>query len=305
MLVRGTVEEKTNCTGGISGIILSRNQDITSEGLKHLSSIPRQSVKKLETFSLLDNKLDSESCAALSYLIPHVPHLKKLLLSFNPNIGQGKAVPLIMSLTANKSVRTLNELWLSNTGIGVEDCRALSQLLSSSTSLKELDIRCNNLPPEAVELVVSGLYQNSTLKKLHISDSHFSLQNTISLASVLMTNHTLLRLNLRRCNIESDGACQLANSLHTNDTLLWLSLWYNPVGVEGAAAFAEMLPKNTSLKELDLRDDSIGKKGTQILIDSLTHNTTLKELTLPKKYQSSIASSVDSRVEFFVANIAI
>ena len=305
MLVRGTVEEKTNCTGGISGIILSRNQDITSEGLEHLSSFPKQSVKKLETLSLLDNKLDSESCAALSYLIPYVPHLKKLLLSFNPNIGQGNAVPLIMSLTANKTVKTLNELWLSNTGIGVEDCRALSQLLSSSTSLKELDIRCNNLPPKAVELVVSGLLQNTTLERLHLSYSHFSLQNTISLASVLMTNHTLLRLNLRWCNIESDGACQLANSLHTNDTLLWLSLWYNPVGVEGAAAFAEMLPKNTSLKVLDLRDDSIGKKGTQILIDSLTHNTTLKELTLPKKYQSSIASSVDSRVDFFVANIAI
>ena len=299
MLVRGTVEEETNCTGGISGILLSRNQDISSEGLKHLSCFPRKLVKKLETLSLLDNKLDPGSCAALSHLIPHVPHLKKLLLSFNPNIGQGNAVPLIMSLTANKSVKTLNELWLKNTRIGVEDCRALSQLLSSSTNLKELDICDNYLPAEAIGLVVSGLHQNTTLKKLNISNSHFSLQNTLSLASVLMTNRTLLYLYLRRCNIESEGACQLASTLHTNHALLMLSLSYNPIGVEGAAAFAESVRRNTSLKGLDLRDDSIGEEGTQMLIDSLTHNTLCEGVILLQKYRSSITKSIDIRARFY------
>ena len=299
MLVRGAVEEETQCTGGISEINLSLN-DITSEGVKHLLGFPKQSINKLKALNLGENELDSESCAVLAHLIPHVPHLKALNLFGNlinnPNIGQGGAVPMMISLTAHNS---LEELELHNTEIGVEDCQALSELLSLSTSLKELNISWNALPPEAVELIISGLHHNTTLKWLFMHGSHFSLQNIISLASVLRTNHTLVDLHLGRCKIDSDGACQLASALCTNDTLQELDLWNNPIGVKGATAFAEMLLKNKSLKVLILRDDSIGEEGTQKLIDSLTHNTTLEQLVLPKKYKSSITSSgTDPRVWF-------
>ena len=246
MLVRGAVEEETHCTGGISEINLYRN-GITSEGVRHLLGFPNQSINKLQTLNLRENMLDSESCAVLAHLIPHVPHLKTLNLSINLYIGQGGTVPLMTSLTAHNS---LEELELSYTGIGVEDCRALSKLVSSSTSLKKLDIRWNGLPPEAVELIISGLHHNTTLKWLDMWGSHFSLQNTISLASVLRTNHTLVDLNLAQCNIDSDRACQLASALCTNDTLQKLDLQYNPIGVKGATAFAEMLLKNKSLKVL-------------------------------------------------------
>ena len=179
----------------------------------------------------------------------------------------------------------------------MEDCRALSELLSSSTSLKVLDISDYNLPPEAVNLIISGLHRNSTLKWLDMY--YFSLQNTILLASVLRTNHTLVYISLAQCRIDSDGACQLASALCTNDTLQKLLMGGNPIGIKGAAVFAEMLLKNKSLRELFLEDDSIGKEGTQKLIDSVTHNTTVEELVLPYKYKSSIDSSrVDSRVSF-------
>ena len=183
-------------------------------------------------------------------------------------------------------------------------------MLSSSTSLKKLntgyasidlfgdDSDNEVLPPEAVELIISGLQHNTTLKKLVMSHSHFSLRNTISLASVLRTNHTLVYLGLVQCNIDSDGACQLASALCTN-TLNVLLLGESPFGVKGAAAIAKMLLKNKSLKELYLDNllliDSIGKKGIQKLIDSLTHNTTVETLKLPEKYKSSFDSSeVDS-----------
>ena len=295
MLVRGAVEEETHCTGEISEIDLSKN-DITSEGVKHLLKFPKQIINKLETLTLRYNKLNSESCAVLAHLIPHVPHLKKLNLSDNPNIGQGGTVPLMTSLTTPNS---LEELWLTKTRLGVEDCQALSELLSSSTSLKELDISGNNLPPEAAELTISGLHHNTTLKKLDMWCSHFSLQNTISLASVLRTNHTLVDLDLADCDIDSDGACQLVSALCTNDTLQELLMGGNPIGVKGAAALSEMFLKNKSLKVLYLQDDPIGEEGTQKLIDSLTHNTTVEKLILPLKYKSSIDSNrVDSRVHF-------
>ena len=295
MLMQGAVEEETHCTGGISEIDLIRN-DITSEGVKHLLGFPKQSINKLKALNLSYNKLDSESCTVLAHLIPHVPHLKKLKMSLNPNIGQGGTVPLITSLTAHN---LLEELDLGITRIGVEDCQALSELVSSSTNLKTLYIWGNALSPEAVELIISGLHHNTTLKELIMFGSHFSLQNTISLASVLRTNHTLVSLHLGNCNIDSDGACQLASALCTNDTLQKLNLRDNPIGVKGATAFAEMLLKNKSLKELKLRHDSIGEEGTQKLIDSLTHNTTLESLQLPGKYESSITNSdTDHRVYF-------
>ena len=150
MLVRGALEEKTHCTGGISEIWL-HVCGITSEGVKCLLDLPRQFINKLKTLNLGENQLDSESCAALAHLIPHMPHLKRLDLSNNLNIGQKGTVPLMTSLAAHNS---LERLGVSSTGIDVEDCQALSELLSSSTSLKELDVSGNDLPPEVVELII-------------------------------------------------------------------------------------------------------------------------------------------------------
>ena len=113
MLVRGAVEEETHCTGGISEICLSIN-DISSEGVKHLSKFLKQMIKKLETLTLRHNNLDSESCAVLAHLIPYMPHLKILRLSGNPNIGPGGAVQLITSLIAHNS---LEELLLATLGL--------------------------------------------------------------------------------------------------------------------------------------------------------------------------------------------
>ena len=192
MLVRGAVEKKIRCKGRvITEIHLSRN-DITSDGGKHLSSFPKKLINKLETLDLASNVFDSEFCVTFANLIPHMPQLKKLNLSYNPRIGQGGAVPLITSLTAQNN--SLEELLLILTRIGVEDCRALSELLSSSTSLKKLNIGNNALPPEAVELIINGLDHNTSLEEVNMVVSHFSLQNTISLASVLRINHTLVYL---------------------------------------------------------------------------------------------------------------
>ena len=273
LFMRGATQEETHCTGGISEIIL-RQCDITSEGVKLLLKIPKRLINKLEMLIL--SKLDSRSCAVFADLVPHLPHLKVLNLSGNPNIAQGGAVPLMTSLTAHKS---LEELRLDKTGIGVEDCQALGELLSS-TSLKKLSIGENALPSQAVELIISGLHHNTTLKWLNMSGSHFSLQNTISLASVLSTNHTLVDFSLVQCSIDSDGAGHIASALYTNDTLHKLDLWDNPIGVKGATAFAEMLRINHTLVYLSLRQCNIDSDRACQLANALCTNDTLQMLNL-------------------------
>ena len=182
----------------------------------------------------------------------------------------------------------------------MEDCQALSELLSSSTSVKGLKVG-GELPPEGVELIISGLRHNTTLNQLHVRNAHVFPQNTVSLAAVMTTNHTLVDLALVSCYIDSDGACQLASALCTNDTLQLLNILDNPIGVKGAAAFAEVLLKNKTLNELHLEnepvsfdfetDDLICEEGTQRLIESLTHNSTLEKLYLPEKYKPIIATT--------------
>ena len=293
MLVQGVVEKKTHCTGRIYWIDLTCENDITSEGVKYLLTFPLQFIRGLEGLGLNNNSLDSRSCAILAHFIPHVPHLKKLGLAINPNIGEGGAVPLITSLIDHNSLKFLD---LHKTGIGVEDCQALSELISSSTSLKELDISVNNLSPNAVELIFSGFHHNTILMKLKMSKSRFSLQNTILLASVLRTNHTLVSLDLCHCNIDSDGACQLASALCTNHTLQELNLQDNPVGMKGAVGFADMLHKNRSLKVLDIRDQSVGVEGTRKVLDSLAHNATMEALYVASTFTSFSTVCIDSRV---------
>ena len=202
------------------------------------------------------------------------PHLKRISFSF---IGQGGAVPLIASLTAHNA---LEKLSLNSTGIGVEDCRALVQLLLSSTSLKKLNISCNHLSPEAVELIISGLCHNTTLEKLDMMGSYISLQNTISLASQLRTNHTLVELDLGFCHIDLDGACRLASALHTNDALQKLYVKGNSIGIKGATALAEMLKTNHTLVDLDLQQCNIDSDGACQLASALCTNDALEELNL-------------------------
>ena len=202
------------------------------------------------------------------------PHLRELSLSFVSHEG---AVPLITSLSAHNS---LQKLTLGRIGIGVEDYHALNKLISLSKSLKQLNISGNYPPPEAMELIISGLKHNTTLKWLNMRSSHFSLQNTISLASVLRMNHTLVDLDLGRCNIDSDGACQLASGLSTNDTLQILFLWNNPIGVEGSTAIAKMLRTNHTLVELNLIRCNIDSDGASLLASALCTNCTLSQLKM-------------------------
>ena len=300
MLVRGVMEKKTHSTGRIYWIDLTCVNDITSEGVKHLLDFPEQFINELGGLGLGNNLLDSRSCSTLAHFIPHVPHLKKLSVAINPNIGEGGAVPLITSLLTHSSLKFLT---LHKTGIGAEDCQALSELLSSSTSLEELDISVNDLSPKAVEFIFSGFHHNTVLMKLKMSNSHFSLQNAILLASVLRTNHVLVYLDVRHCNIESDGACQLASALCTNDTLQELNLQDNPIGVKGAVEFAEMLLKNNALEVLDIRDESVNVEGTRKVLDSLARNATVKTLYLYSTFTSFSTVYLDSRVSTSRQNV--
>ena len=289
-------------TGNIKGVWLDCEGESDPAAVDLLvDSMPQLLVfHKLTHFSL--THLTSETCNLLSK--HNLQHLEYLNLSSN-YIGRGGAVNLITSLTKFSTIRELN---LRNTGNGFEDCKALSELLASSTSIKVLDI-CNEglseeldglrLSPNSIQLIVDGLSHNNSLEELNVSYSIFSSDNVLHLASVLRVNTRLKELHIMQCNIQSSDSVHLAKALEENTTtqLQTLSLEGNRIGSKGAVAFASMLKKNQSLKILRLCDDCVGVEGALELIESLKHNTTLEELVLSRKCKPSSFSTLDKTLQ--------
>ena len=251
MLVRGAKEGEAKHSGHISVMKMTSNM-ITSTGLNQLLKIPE------------------------------LLKLRKLDLSFNP-VGRGGAVSLLKS----PLVHNLEELSLATTGIGVEDCQALTELLSAFPTVRRIDLRDNALAPEAVEFIIAGLKNHTVLDELNIAGSQINLQNCVLLASVTQPPR---RLNLEYCNIDDEGALEVATLVNRN-SVTYLELEGNSITINGAGTFSEKLHHNTSLIGLNLNCESIGLEGTKKLINSLSQNSNLETLRLQSKYESSVSAS--------------
>ena len=261
--------------------------------------------QNLTRLGLVNSGLTSETCNLLSKHTDLLQHLEYLNLSCNDTIGRGGAVNLITSLTKFSTIRELNFRY---TGIGFEDCKALSELLGTSKHIEVLDI--GEIGPfgfgfssDSVQLIIDGLSHNTSLEKLDMRFSHFSSENVLHLASVLRVNTRLKELNIRHCSIQSSDSVHLAKALEENTAtqLHTLELSSNRIGSKGAVAFAGMLKKNHCLKTLDLcDDDSVGVESALKLIESLKHNTTLEELKLSKKCEPRSFSKLDKTLRYRV-----
>ena len=323
-------------TGKIKGVWLTY-ESVHDPAAVHLlvDNMPQLLVfHNLTHLTLMDCDLTSETCNLLSEHTDLLQHLEYLNLSWNLNIGSGGTVNLITSLTKFGTIRELN---LKYTGIGFEDCKALSELLATSKCIEVLNISefeeqddDVRLSPDSIQCIIDGLSHNTSLEKLNMggsNNSNFSSENVLHLASVLRVNTRLKKLDIGLCNIQSTDSLHLAKALEENTTtqLQTLKLYVNPIGSEGAAAFANMLAtnksltkldmrrcsiqgkgavafasklkKNQCLKTLDLSDDSVGVEGALELIESLKHNTTLEKLELSAKCKPPSFSTLDKTLQ--------
>ena len=213
MLVRGTLEGEPSHRGYISVLDLWGNQ-ITSSGLNQLTKSP----------TLLN--------------------LDELNLTFNP-LGNGGATSLLRSPMG----RSIRDLFLPKTGIGVKDCRAIGELLSSSSSLKILDVGSNNLTPEAVQLLFSGLQHNSTLEQLQVDFNRLGSGGAVTVLKSGVAH------NLRYLQFASTG-----------------------IGEEDCRGLGQLLLSSTRLQLLDISDNSLPPMAMQFIVRGLQYNTTVSHL---------------------------
>ncbi|CAL8318900.1 unnamed protein product [Merluccius merluccius] len=174
---------------------------------------------------------------------------------------------LLRLLPVVKASKTslLNGCHLSERG-----CEALASVLSSnSSSLRELDLRTNDLQDSGVKLLSAGLGSpHCRLETLRLNGCNLSERCCEALASVLSSNSSSLReLDLSTNDLQDSGVKLLSAGLGSPHCRLeTLRLNGCHLSERCCEALASVLSSNSSsLRELDLSNNDLQDSGVKLL----------------------------------------
>ena len=133
---------------------------LTSVGVRHLLSLPHNTLNDLSELDLGSNKLDSRSGEVLAHCLSSLPHLEILTLWGN-QIGCDGA-HLLSQLLHNNT--TLRRLHVSENNIGDRGGCSLAKALSVNKCLQKVDLVKNPLGEKSIQQLIHCLQLNHTLK---------------------------------------------------------------------------------------------------------------------------------------------
>ncbi|XP_039644137.1 NLR family CARD domain-containing protein 3-like [Perca fluviatilis] len=167
-------------------------------------------------------------------------------------------------------VKASNKALLSGCNLTERSFEALSKVVSSqSSSLRELDLRNNDLQDSGVELVSAGLKSpHCRLETLSLSGCTLSERSCEDLSSVLSSQSSSLReLDLSKNDLQDSGVELVSAGLKSpNCRLETLSLSGCMISEKGCISLASALRSNPShLRELDLTYNHPGESGVELL----------------------------------------
>uniref|UniRef100_A0A3Q2X629 B30.2/SPRY domain-containing protein n=1 Tax=Haplochromis burtoni TaxID=8153 RepID=A0A3Q2X629_HAPBU len=167
-------------------------------------------------------------------------------------------------------VKASSKALLSGCNLSKRSCEALSSVLSSqSSSLRELDLKNNDLKDQGVKLLFSGLTNpHCTLETLRLNCCKLSERSCETLSSVLSYQSSHLRdLDLSNNDLKDRGVKLLSEELKTpHCTLETLNLSLcslSEISCEALSSVLSSLP--SSLIGLDLSNNDLFDSGVKLL----------------------------------------
>ena len=198
---------------------------IMARGIPSLAACT--AMKDLDLWSL---DLGTNSCAALSAVLPRMASLRRLSLSGNL-IDDNCVEDLVRGLSECKQ---LHKLDLENNMIGDDGLALMIEGLPSSVD--ELKLRWN-------AITLARQLSLSRFKILVLSDNPLSPGGPLVIAASLADAECLLEeLDLRGANIGDEGAAILAESLRDNRKLFRLSIYASAGNITEAGWRNAFLP---------------------------------------------------------------
>ena len=245
--------------GSVKKLYLSDNP-ITCTGIEELAKFPQQILHQIRRLVLSYCDLGQVGFDLLSDNLPLLSSLESLDISFNTG-GNGSTVKLLGALGKHSTVESLD---MSYIVIGRDDVMALSEVVHTSGSLRELEIGSEHMAPECVPQLVRTVLSPSSLTdlKVYVPPSASPLDHI----DTVHENLTTLRLS-------SLGAPPPQQ----------------PSEVRGEIRFSNILKENKTLEVLVL-DIPLEETEVRAIVDSLKINHTIAWLWLSKQYHSQYFS---------------
>jgi len=171
----------------------------------------------------------------------------------------------------------LLEISLDECNLTDEQIISLFSGLTSSTSLRYLDIDDNDFGIDGVRSIIPLLQNCPHLTTLFMSANTNIDTECFELVLSALDGKSMEELFISSCNITDISALDRYNLPH----LKQLNLNWNKIGREGCIILSNLLQQEGStLTTLYLRDTGMGDQEADIIAASLKHNTKLKELYL-------------------------
>ena len=244
--------------------------EVSAEGIEWLIKMPRYILQRIAQLDFsIYNKLDKKALDLLSRIVPALPRLNKLYLSFNP-IGKGGAVELMRAFKT-----PLKKLKLIETSLGEEDIKILCEVLANNY-IQKLGI-------DGPTISIMRRHIDTISFKTLKMGSLLTVDDCASLGSLLQHPACQLsKLDIAHCDISSAGVIELAAGLSQNKSVVKFDMCNNEeIGDIGAGALGDMLRKNAVLRELHLRNcGRISSQGCAQLAGGVRKNSTLQVLDL-------------------------
>ena len=253
------------------------DNNITDEGLKHLTKALMHHECKLTHLNLWDNNITDEGLKHLTKALKHHEcKLTHLNLQDN-NITDEGLTHLTIALMHHECKLTHLNLIANN--ITAEGLKHLTKaLMHHECKLTHLYLEGNNITAEGLKHLTQALMHHEcklTYLNLALIYKYITAEGLTHLTKALMHHECkLTHLILNNTNISAEGLKHLTKALmHHECKLTYLNLAHNNITDEGLKHLTEALMHHEcKLTHLNLEDNNITDEGLKHLTKALMHH---------------------------------